>query len=277
MLLRDKLILELAAKGLSMASISKELQVKRAIVVKRLKVLERQGHVYINRTERPYTLKVLEVTPKNGGYIKRGNLWGLRNFAVKFQFKGPEPTSWRPFKKGWRGGPAYSNYIRGVRVEAYVGTRGARTLVVYAPSDMQGEHPKVLEHEAIAWCKRLASYLEPKLGWQVTAQLDILGSVIPIKKGEYEYRPLKQYAKTLRDQGLTPIFTQHGKIDKSPKPAAFQVYTAGYAEKLLEAPATIEHISEKLEAQLAKQTLALDKVTKVLTVIGKRLDNIEVK
>lgn len=265
MQLRDRLVLEYLARSYSMSTIAKELQIDSSIVSKIIKRLEKRGLIFVDRSVKPCNIKTIDATPPNGRYIQRGRIptWALRNFAVKFTFSGNEPSTWRKFKKGWRGGAAYIKYVRNSRVEAYIG-KHTRTLIVYAPRDMDGDDARVLQHEAIEWCKKTAYFLAEKLEWSIEEQYSLSGGVIPIKKGEYECRPLKPYAKRLKELGLLPIFHKHGKIDTSPKPHAHQTYTAEHAARIWEAPIVIDKLAENFETynqNIVKHLAVLDEMS----------------
>lgn len=287
MRLRDSLVLEYLTRDYSPTKIAKELNVKPPIVYKIIKRMEKRGYLLVDRSCYPHAIRVLGLTPINGQSIQEGLktgvgkgvkaalIWALRNFAVKFNFKGDAPRTWRKFKDGWRGGPAYIKYVRNSRVEAYMGKRGrARTLMIYAPRDMEGADARVLEHEAIEWCKRQAAYLADKLSWTISEQYALSGAVVPVKRGEFECRPLKPYAKKLRELGLTPIFHPHGKIDKSPKPAAFQIYTGEWAQRVWETPAILDKMADSFELynqNIVKHLSVLDEMKDTLKAIRKDL------
>lgn len=282
LLLRDHIVLECLANGMSKAAIASKLGIARAIVGKIVRRLERQGLVIVDISHYPHQVQVVGGVTNNGGGSSQGYItsgiggvttpaWGLRNYAIKLTFTGPAPP-WRPFRAGWRGGQAFLLYARNCRCEAYIGSKGARTLVIYAPKDMQGDTPRALEFEANSYCERTANLLAEKLGWQLGSQRTMLGQVVPIKKGEFEANHLKEYAVKLRDLHLTPIHTEHGKIDRSPKPAAWQVFGREWAERTLETPAEIDRIN----ASLDKHLMALAKIEKAVEIITKRLDEMKV-
>jgi len=287
MQLRDMLALEMFKRRMSMAEVAKQLSTKRATVGKIVRRLKKAGLIDINRETKPFTITVLDVAPANGGYIKEGyltteqggllrKLWGLRNFACKFSIeKGqlpPEKSGWRQFKKGWRGGLVLAHYVRGCRVELYWGSKH-RTLVIYASPDMEANDPRALENDAIDLIKGHAHWLAEKLGWSLSEQLNVLGRAIPIKRGEYDNRALQGVAKTFRELGLTPVYHEKGKIDKSPKPAAFQIYTAEQAARVWEAPQQIDKLLAGFEDYNKNIKLHL----KVLRQMSKTLKRIDEK
>lgn len=389
---RDRIILELLAQNKCMAWVAKKLNIKRSIVGRVVKRLEKRGLVFVDRSEHPHLIKLVTVTPKemeshfaeapkaptsaelkarahallgarclncntndarvlcihhlnHDGHIERKKksfnsinfyraitrgkrttddlillcynchyidhlthtrpkeaypqciipnpfqrkadplrdargvtitpkktvsppAWALRNFAIKFKFTGNPPSTWRKFKKGWRGGPAYIKYAWATRLEVYMKKTPPHTLLIYAPRDMEGTHPRTLELDAIEWCKVRAERLSERLGWHIQDQYALQGAPVQIvRKGEFEARQLKQYARTMQKKGLTPIYHEHGKIDSSPKPAAFQIYGREWAERMWEAPAVIDKMFEKFELynqNIVKHLSVLDEMSKTM-------------
>ncbi|MFA6035350.1 MAG: hypothetical protein WC759_00135 [Candidatus Micrarchaeia archaeon] len=288
---REPLALDYWSRGLSISQAATELGISRKVAVELAEKLEKAGKILISRDVKPWRIQVLHVTA-NAGYInpsnsiseKLGNsecIWGLRNFALKFAFQGriPHPRSmWVPINDGWKGGPAFNHYIRGARASIYFGkNRPTATLVLFAPPDMEDNDAKALEHEATEWCKRTASWLAGKMGWTLEAPYNVLGEVVPIRKGEYDCRPLRPVAQKFAELGALPIYHKDGKMDYSPKPAAFQIYgPASQADRVWTAPyrldtleTNINRFVDGLVEQRAAQKDYNANLKKHLRVLGK--------